>query len=187
MMDDLSTVENEIARELSRLAADPSPASRDSIMQAVRARREAAAVPQRLDLRWRLTALVAAILVLLIGSTMGAVAASGRALPHSPAYPLRFVGEQVRLAVASPVGREELRIGFARDRFGQVQAVVRENRSDAQRLIDDGRGYLDQARRNQSSLTAGEQGRIENQLDQAGQDQKAAENQLNQDGEQGQH
>ncbi|MDQ2943370.1 MAG: anti-sigma factor [Candidatus Dormibacteraeota bacterium] len=186
-MEGLSPAEQEIARELSRLAADPSPASRDSIMRAVRAGRQAQARRPGGGLRWRLIAVVAATLLLLVGGTSGAVAASSQALPHNPAYTLRFVNEKVRLTVANPVGRVELRIDFARDRFRQAQLVVRENRSDAMRLIDDGRVYLDQARRDLSSLPAGEQGRMENPLNQAGQDQKAAENQLNQYGEQGQH
>ncbi|MDQ2943757.1 MAG: hypothetical protein M3R21_08845, partial [Candidatus Dormibacteraeota bacterium] len=71
--------------------------------------------------------------------------------------------------------------------FRQAQVVVGENRTDAKRLIDDGRDYLGQARRDLPSLSAGEQGRVENQLNQAGQEQKAAENQLNQGGEQGHH
>ena len=186
MINELSPAEQEIAGRLWKLAADPAPARRDSIMQAVRAA-TLVAVPRRqqhLHRRIMLAAVLAA--ALLPASAVGAVAASSQALPDSPAYALRFTGEQVRLAVASPVGREELRIRFARDRFHQAQAVMSGQRSDATRLIHDGSDYLEQARHDASSLSAGEQSRVENQLNQAGADQAAAENQLNQDGAQGQ-
>jgi hypothetical protein len=127
---------------------------------------------------------MAAVLVVITG-TVGVLAASSRALPDSPAYALRFAGEEVRLAVASPVGREQLRIGFARDRFQQAQGIVRRSPSDARRLIDDGSNYLEQTRRDLPSLSADQQGQVESQLNQAGQDQQAAQNDLNQSGEQG--
>jgi hypothetical protein len=187
MIDELSAAEQEIADRLWKLAADPSRASTDSIMRSVRAAR-LTAVPRLRHHRPRriaLGALLAAALLLV--SSVGAVAASSQALPDNPAYKLRFTGEQVRLAVASPVGREELRIQFARDRFHQAQDVAPGNRSNAERLIHDGSDYLQEARREASSLPSGEQGRVENQLNQAGADQKAAENQLNQEGAQGQH
>jgi hypothetical protein len=185
MIDELSAGEQEIADRLWKLAADPRQESRDSILQAVRAATRAM-VPHQHHVRRRfvLGALLAA--TLLLASSVGAVAASSHALPDSPAYPLRFTGEQVRLAVASPVGREELRIQFARDRFHQAQEVSSESRTNAQRLIHDGSDYLHQARQDVSALSSGEQGRVENQLNQAGADQSAAENQLNQAGAQGQ-
>jgi len=185
MNDGLSASELEIADRLWKLAADAGQADTESIMQAVRAARLTAGPrrqhrPQRIVLG----ALMAA--ALLLTSAVGAVAASSQALPDSPAYTLRFTGEQVRLAVASPVGREQLRIQFARDRFHQAQDVVSQNRPNAKRLISDGSDYLQQARHEVSSLPAGEQGPVESQLNQAGADQAAAENQLNQDGAQGQ-
>ena len=183
MMDELSPSEQAIARDLSALAADPSPASRDSIMHAVRTARRTAAPRARWHLSWRLVTAIAAAVFLLGGSTVGAMAASSQALPHSPAYPLRFAGEGIRLAVASPAEREHLRIDFARDRFRQARDVVRENRSDAKQLIVDGRDYLDQTRRDLASLSADEQGQVESEINQAGDDEKAAENQLNQQGE----
>ena len=185
MMEELSPSEQEIARELSTLAADPSRASWDSIMQGVRAARRTSSPRVRWHLSWRLLIAVAAAVFLLGSGTIGAMAASSQALPHSPAYPLRFASEGIRLAVASPVEREHLRIDFARDRFRQAREVVRENRSDAKRLIVDGRDYLDQTRRDLSSLSADEQGQVENELNQAGDDEKAAEDQVNQLGEQG--
>jgi hypothetical protein len=122
--------------------------------------------------------------VLLVGvGTIGAMAASSRALPNSPAYPLRFAGEGIRLAVASPVDREHLRVDFARDRFRQAREVAPSNRSDAKRLIVDGRDYLAQARSDLPSLSAGEQGEVESEINQAGEDERSAEGQLNQQGE----
>jgi len=95
------------------------------------------------------------------------------------------VGEQIRITLASPVGREELRIQFARERYHQVPAMLPRSRSDAMRLIEDGNHYLDQTRRDLPALSAGEQGQIENQLNQAGQDQQGAQGEVNQGGEQG--
>jgi hypothetical protein len=183
MMDELSQSEQETARELSALAEDPSAASRASIMRGVRAALPTAAPSARWHLSWRLVMAVAAAALLLVGSTIGAMAASSQALPHSPAYPLRFAGEGIRLAVASPADREHLRIDFARDRFHQAGDVVRENRSDAKQLIVDGRDYLAQARRDLSSLSAGEQGQVESEINQAGDDERSAEGQLTQQGE----
>jgi len=178
-MDELSPSEQEIARDLSALGADPSPASRESIMRGV----HAAAPRVRWHLSWRLLTAVAAAALLLGASTIGAMAASSQALPHSPAYPLRFAGEGIRLAVANPADREHLRIDFARDRFHQAREVVRENRSDAKQLIVDGRDYLAQARRDLSSLSADEQGQVESEINQAGDDERSAEGQLNQQGD----
>ena len=185
MSDDLSPAEQDLATELSRLAVDPSPAARDSIMRAVSAARLAEPKAPRWRLRWRVIgAAVAAVLVLVTG-TVGVLAASSQALPASPAYSLRGVGEQIRIFFASPVGREELRIQFARERFQQVPAVVHRSRSDAMRLINDGSNYLDQTRRDLPSLSADEQGQVESRLNQAGQDQQGAQDELNQSGEQG--
>ena len=187
MTDDLSPTEQDLARELSGLAVDPSPAARESIMRAVSAARHAEPKAAARRLRWRvMTAAVAAVVVLITG-TIGVLAASSQALPDSPAYSLRGAGEQIRITFANRVGQEELRIQFARDRFQQVPAVVHRSRSAAVRLITDGGNYLDGARRDLPSLTADQQGQVQNQLNQAGQDQQAAEQQLNQNGEQGQH
>jgi hypothetical protein len=182
--DELSPEEQDLVLELSSLAADPSADRRDSIMQAVRAARQVAAPRATWRLRRRVLAAVTVAALLLIVSTVGALAASSQALPSSPTYGLRVAGEQCRLAIASPVGREELRIQFARDRFRQAQDVVRENRSVAKRLIGDGRDYLDQTRRDLGALPSGEQGEVQNQLNQAGEDEKAAQGQLNQVGDQ---
>jgi hypothetical protein len=183
MMDELSPSEQETALELSTLAEDPSPASRDSIMHRVHAALPTAAPRARWHLSWRLVMAVAVAALLLGVGTIGAMAASSQALPHSPAYPLRFAGEGIRLAVASPADKEHLRIDFARDRFHQAGDVVRENRSDAKQLIVDGRDYLAQARRDLSSLSADEQGQVEREINQAGDDQRSAEGQLNQQGD----
>ena len=183
MNDDLSAAEQELARELSSLAIDPSPAARESIMRAVSAATQAEAKAPRWRLRWRvMTAAFAAVLVLITG-TVGVLAASSQALPDSPAYSLRGVGEEFRIAFASPIGKEELRIQFARDRFKQVPAVVHRSRATATRLIDDGNSYLDQTRRDLPSLSADEQGEVESQLKQAGQDQQGAQDQVNQEGQ----
>ena len=185
MNDELSPVEQDLAGQLSRLTVDPTPDARKSIMRAVSAARHAEPRAHRWRLRWRVTTAVVAAILVLIAGTVGAFAASTQALPNSPAYTLRGAGEQIRIALASPVGREELRIQFARERFHQVPAIAHRSRSDAMRLINDGSAYLDETRRDLPSLSADEQGQIENQLNQAGQDQQGAQGDLNQGGEQG--
>ncbi len=181
MTDELSQAERELAGELSRLAADPSPAASDTIMRAVRTSVRTVAPAKRWRLRRRFASMaVAAVLILIIG-TVGAVAASSEALPSSPGYRLRYVGEGVRLAAASPVGREDLRIQFARKRFSQAQQVVRDNRADAKRLVADGSEYLNQAQREVPSLTADEQGQVESELNEAGQEETAAQDEVNQE------
>lgn len=181
MNDDLTPAEQDLARKLSGLAVDPSPAARESIMRAVSAAgvAEAQAAPHRRP-RWRVMAALVAALLLLITGTVGAMAASSQALPDNPAYALRGAGEQIRIALANPLGKEELRIQFARERFQQVPSIVHRSRSAASRLIIDGRAYLDQAHNNLLSLSPEEQGQVETQLNQAGQDQHGAQNQLNQ-------
>ena len=54
MMDEMSPSEQEIASDLTAPAADPSPASRASIMYGVYAARRAAAPRTRWHLSWRL-------------------------------------------------------------------------------------------------------------------------------------
>jgi hypothetical protein len=117
------------------------------------------------------------VLVVIIG-TVGVLAASSQALPDSPAYALRYAGERVRLVVASPVGRVELRIQFARDRFHQVEHVVQQNRSNATQLIADGSSYLEQAWRDLPSLSAGDRSRVQEKLNQADEEQESAEMQF---------
>jgi hypothetical protein len=186
IIDELSPAEQELAHELSRLAVDPNPAARETIMRAVRTAIRAPAPAERWRLRWRVMAAGVAAVLVVIAGTVGVLAASSQALPDGPSYTLRVAGEQVRLVVASHVGREQLRIQFARDRFRQAVQIVNVNRSDARRLVDDGSNYLDQTRRDLPALSTDQQGQMENQLNQAGQDQQAAENQLNQAGDQGQ-
>jgi hypothetical protein len=185
MNDELSPVERELANQLSGLAADPSPADREAIMRAVRTAVRAPAPAERWRRPWRVAAAAMAAALVVLTGTVGVLAASSQALPDSPAYALRFAGEEVRLVVSSPMAREELRIQFARERFLQAKAVVPRSRSNAKRLIDDGSSYLNQTRRDLPSLPADQQGQVQSQLNQAGQDQQAAEEDLNQEGQQG--
>ena len=183
MTDDLSPAQRELAGELSKLASDPSPATAGSIMRAVRTAVRAEVPVKRWRLRWRFAGVMLAALLILVTGSVGAVAASSQALPNSPAYTLRYFGEDVRLVVASPVGREQLRIQFARDRFTQAKQVVRDNRADAKRLVADGSDYLNQAQRELPSLSADEQGQVESELNQAGREETAAQDQVNQEGQ----
>lgn len=179
----LSTTERRLAAELSALGVNPSAEKHAAIMAAVRSSQT---VPPAVIGRWRLALVGLSAAALLLLSSVGVVAASKDALPSSPAYSLRAGGEQVRIALASPVGREQLRIDFANARTNQARTILKQGgRADAKGLLRDSRAYLNQAKQDLSSLPADEQGQIQNQLNQAEANEDQAEVQLNQDGAQG--
>lgn len=181
----LSAAEQRLAGELAALGVNPSPEKSAAIMAAVRRSQD---VRPTLVRRWRLALVAFGAAALLALSSVGAVAASNEALPSSPTYSLRFAGEQARLALASPAGREQLRIDFANARVNQARAILRQGaRTDARSLLRDSRGYLAQAKKDLGSLPANEQGQIQNQLNQAETNEHQAEAQLNQDGAQGEN
>lgn len=182
-MDDLSPAEQEVAAELSRLGTDPTPASRKAIMGAVRM--AIRPTPQTLRLRpaWRWTAAALVAVAMVLATTVFAFAASSSALPDSPGYSLRSVGERVRLAVVGATDRELLRIAFAREHFRQAQDLAHSNRQDAVRLLNDGRDYLTDAKKDLPSVPGHEQGQVQNQLNQAGEAQSQTENQVGQLGQ----
>ena len=179
----LSAAERRLAGELAALAVNPSPEKRAAIMAAMRRSQD---VRPSVVRRWRLALVGFGAAALLALSSVGAIAASNDALPSSPTYSLRFAGEQARLALASPVGRERLRIDFANARINQARAILRQGAlADAKSLLRDSRGYLAQTKKDLGSLPANEQGQIQNQLYQAEANEHQAELQLNQDGAQG--
>jgi hypothetical protein len=182
MTGDLSPDEQDLAAELSSLASVPSPAARAEIMDAVRTATHRMG-PRRLPWAWRTAAAVPLAVTMVLATTAFAFAASSSALPDSPAYGIRSTGEHVRLAVLGPTDRELLRIAFARQHFRQAQDAVHSNRSDATQLLRDGRAYLDDTRNELSSVPAGEQGQVENELNQATQEESQTENQVGQQGE----
>jgi hypothetical protein len=184
MMDDLSPAELDLASQLSKLASDPSPAAREAIMGAVRTAVAHSAQPRRWPNALRLTAAAVVAVALVLGTSIFAFAASSTALPDSPAYGLRSVGEQLRIAILAPTDRELLRITFARDHFRQAQDIAHRDRPDAVRLLKDGRAYLDDARKNLPSVPSGEQGDVQNQLNQADAQQGQTTTQLGEQGEQ---
>lgn len=181
----LSAAERQLAGELFALGVNPSAETSAAIMAAVRRSQN---VRPALVRRWRLALVAFGAAALLALSSVGAVAASNDALPSSPTYSLRFAGEQARLALSSPAGREQLRIDFANARVNQARAVLRQGaRTDAQSLLRDSRGYLAQAKKDLGSVPANEQGQIQNQLNQAETNEHQAEAQLNQNGAQGEN
>lgn len=182
--DELSAEERRLALELGQLASDPTPERHAAIMAAVRSSR----LPRQGVIGpWRLALAGVAAAAIVLASTVGAVAFSGDALPDSPKYSLRVFGEQVRLALAEPTTREQLRIDFAHARISQARAILGHgDRSNARGLLRDSREYIAQTRKNLANVPAGEQGQIQNQLNQTEADEHQAENQLNQGGEQGQ-
>jgi hypothetical protein len=95
-------------------------------------------------------------------------------------------GEQVRLALADPAGREQMRIAFANARIAQAQAILAHDRSNAKGLLRDSREYLIQTRNDLGNVPPGSQGQIQTQLNQAEAAEHQAEAQLNQNGDQSQ-
>jgi hypothetical protein len=180
----LSATERGLAGELAQLGVNPSPEKHAAIMAAVR-RSQPVRSPAIGGWRLPLVALGAAALLVL--SSVGGIAASNDALPSSPTYSVRVGTEQVRLALASPTGKEQLRIDFANARISQAKAILRQgDRADAKGLLRDSRGYLAKAKSELGGLPANEQGQIQNQLHQAEANQQQAEFQMNQEGAQGQ-
>jgi hypothetical protein len=179
----LSAIEQRLAGELSELGVNPSPEQRTAIMAAVRRSQDVRPAVIR---RWRMALVGLGAAAILLASSVGAVAASNDALPSSPTYSVRGAVEEVRLALASPTGREQLRIAFANARIDQARAVLREgDRANARGLLHDSRDYLDQTKKDLSNLPAGDQGQIQNELNQAVTNEQQAEKQLNQEGVQG--
>jgi hypothetical protein len=181
---DLSAAERQLAVELAGLTQVPSAERRAVIMAAVRN----APGPRRQVFRPRRMAIAAAAAVCLLAvSSVGAVAASADALPSSPTYSLRSFGELVRLTFAVPSAREQLRLAFAQSRICQARAVLQQgDRSDAKGLLRDSRQYLAQTKQDIGNLSSGEQGEVQNQINQTEVQQSQAEAQLNQEGDQGQ-
>ena len=179
----MSAADRQLAGELAALGVNPSPEKVTAIMAMVRRSQDARPSVVR---RWRLALVAFGAAALLALSSVGAVAASNDALPSSPTYSLRFAGEQARLALASPAGREQLRIDFANARINQARAILKQGgRTDAKSLLRDSRGYLAQTKKDLASLPPNEQGAIQKQLNQAEANENQAELQLNQDGAQG--
>jgi hypothetical protein len=153
-------------------------------MGAVRTAVRHTARPRRLPDALRLTAAAVAAIAMVLASSVFAFAASSTALPDSPAYGVRSVGERVRIAVLAPTDRELLRITFAREHFQQAQDVAIRDRPDALHLLNDGRAYLEDVRKDLQSVPSGEQGEVQNQLNQADVKEGQAASQLGQQGEQ---
>lgn len=181
---DLSPEEQGLAAELASLTQDPGAERRAKIMAAVRNARSG----RRAFVRaWRLAIAAAVAVSVVAAGSAGAVAASADALPNSPTYSLRSLGEQVRLTFADPAAREQLRIDFALSRISQARVALQHgDRSDATVLLRDSRHYLTETKQDLGNLPSGEQGDVQNQLTQAEDKQNQAEGQLNQQGEQGQ-
>jgi hypothetical protein len=182
---DLSAGERRLAAEIADLTDDPGAERRARIMAAVR---NAPGPRPGSVRRWRLAIAAAAAVFVFGASSIGAVAASADALPSSPTYSLRSFGEQVRLTASDTTTREQLRLAFARSHISQARDVLQHgDRSDAAGLLRDSRQYLLETRNDIGNLPSGEQGSVQNQLNQAEAQQNQAEGQLNQQGEQGQH
>jgi hypothetical protein len=180
---DLSGDERRLAAELGGLARDAGAERSARIMAAVRSAR----APRRAVFGpWRLALAGVGAVGILMASTGGAVAASSDALPSNPNYSLRMFGEQVRLALADPAGREQMRIAFANARIAQAQAILAHDRSNAKGLLRDSREYLIQTRNDLGNVPPGSQGQIQTQLNQAEAAEHQAEAQLNQNGDQSQ-
>lgn len=178
----LTPEQERLGEELTRLVEGPSPEATARIMAAVRAAPGPAVTSGRW--RWRKRALAAAGgLALLGGSGVTALAASAHALPGSPAYTLRNLGEHLRLDLAGAADRERLRISFARDRLQQAAAAGAHGDSRvAAELLDDSRSYLRSAIADLPDLPPAERGDVQNELNSAGHQEQTTAGELRQEG-----
>jgi hypothetical protein len=180
--DGLSASERRLVSLLSELADDPSPQSQAAIMAAVSKATRGRPIGIA---RWRPAIAGLAAAAAIVGSTVG-VAASGEALPNSPAYPVRVAVERVWLTVSGPTDREHLRLTFANARISQAKSQLSQgDRANAESLLRDSRSYLNDAKNDLGGVPANEQGQIQNQLNQTQADEQQSETQLNQEGNQG--
>jgi hypothetical protein len=178
----LTPEQTRLGEELAHVVEGPSAEACARIMAAVRAAPGPAARSGRW--RWRRRALAAAGgLALVAGTGVTALAASAHAVPGSPAYTLRNIGERLRLSIAGTAAREELRISFARDRIQQAAAAGSHgDRRVAAELLDDSRSYLHSAKADLAELPAAERGRVEGELNDTGRQEQTTEGELQQQG-----
>ncbi len=117
-----------LGTRIAQLARDPSGEARARIMAAVR-NAPALATPSRQPIfaggRWRFVLVGLATAGLLLAASAGALAASSDALPRSPAYRLRLIEENLRVAVADPREQPRLQLQFAAERARQAQEQIR--------------------------------------------------------------
>jgi hypothetical protein len=178
----LTPEQTRLGEELAHVVEGPSPEARARIMAAVRAAPGPVARSGRW--RWRRRALAAAGgLALVAGTGVTALAASAHAVPGSPAYTLRNIGERLRLSIAGTAAREELRISFARDRIQQAAAAGSHgDKRVAAELLDDSRSYLHSAMADLAELPAAERGKVEGELDDTGRQEQTTEGEVQQQG-----
>jgi hypothetical protein len=176
--DELTQDEQRLAASLAGLAREPTAERKARIMTAVRKSNQPR---QAVFGRWRIALAGGATLVMLIASAVGGVAASGDALPSKPNYPLRVLGEQVRLALSDTTSREKLRISFAHARIDQARAALAHgNRADAEDLLRDSHEYLAATQRDIGNVPSEERSQINDQMNAAQSDEHAAETQVSQ-------
>ena len=138
-----------LGARIANIAQDPSAEAQARIMAAVRTAPMPGRAPRgRIAMGHRLrTALVGlGASGLLFGATAGALAASSDALPSSPAYGLRHIEENLRVAVADQREQPRLRLRFAAEKLSQAREQARRGDvSDAARLLSDAKHDLEQA------------------------------------------
>ena len=139
-----------VASGLSGLAVDPSADSRRRILVAVHAARISSepALRSGTARAWanrplRLGGIAVLMSFATIATGAGAVAASAKALPGSPAHGLRLAGEDLSLALAPSSGKARLHERFVRDRLAQAaEAMRRGEKIVAAELLSESRRYL---------------------------------------------
>jgi gas vesicle protein len=131
------------------MAQDPGAEARARIMAAVRTAPMPGTAPSRriaMGHRLRMALVGFGASGLLFGATAGALAASSGALPSSPAYGLRHIEENLRVAVADQREKPRLRLRFAAEKLSQAREQARRGDvSDAARLLSDAKLDLEQA------------------------------------------
>ena len=178
--DELTPAEALLARRIAELGATPSATAQQRIMAAVLASLNAAPNPllqhpgRRSAFRSLMLGLAAAAAV--SAGAIGAIAASAHALPNSPVYRLRVAGEGVRLATSDTAGKEQLRIGFARDRLAEAHALRGSEQSAAtEALLKDAQSYLSDAQQDLSLLPEEQRNQVQSEIDKVEGDEHAAE------------
>ena len=82
---------------------------------------------------------------LLLGTTWLALRLTTRALPATPAYPVRVLGEELLLATASPARGVSLCQEFAVERVEQARSEIQAGHPRvALELADSAQGWLDE-------------------------------------------
>lgn len=184
--DELATEDLELAARLFGLRRNPSTEARARIIAAVRsAAGPAITVPHRPAWRRRTATMAMGVTAVLAGSSVAAFAATADATPGSPAYAVRVAGEDLRLAVADPRGKEYLRSQFAQGRLRQFGRPGAGGHEAGLTLLRDAKTYLEQAAKGIKTVSGDEREQIDAEIHNLQREEQRDEGQIN-EGDSGQ-